>query len=125
MPLSKRPYLHRELAFCYGVGAMAFRLRKRFLALLLPVVLAFAQHSAMAHLVSHHGDKPADPGQALVHLKLCDKCVTAAKLIHLPAGQELRVELLHARCFHSAAVPTPFASAEWTAHACRDPPSSL
>lgn len=104
---------------------MAFRLRKRFVAFLLPVVLAFAQHAAMAHQVSHAGDESGDAGKTLVHLKLCDKCVSAAKLVDLPGSPELRVELLHARYFHSAAAPTPFASADWTAHACRDPPSLL
>lgn len=104
---------------------MAYRLRRRLFAFLLPAVLVFAQHGAMAHLVSHAGDKPADPEQTLVHLKLCDKCVTSAKLVHVPAGQEFRVDLLHTRYFHRAAAPALFASADCTAHACRDPPNLL
>jgi hypothetical protein len=104
---------------------MTDRLKKRLLTLLLPAVLVFAQHGAMAHLVSHAGDKSADPEQTLVHLKLCDKCVSAAKVTHLPAGQELRVELLHAHNFHRAEASAPFSSADCAAHSCRDPPSLL
>ncbi|UCH49510.1 MAG: hypothetical protein JSU95_06960 [Betaproteobacteria bacterium] len=104
---------------------MAFRLRKRFVGFLLPVVLAFAQHTAMAHQVSHASDESSDPEQTLVHLQLCDKCVSAAKVTHLPAGPSFRVELLHGRYFHNAAVPTPFASVDCIAHACRDPPTLL
>ena len=104
---------------------MAYLLRKRFLAFLLPAVLVFAQHGAMAHVVSHASDKPADPEQPLVHLQLCDECVSAAKVSHLPGEQALRVELLHARYAHNAAVLAPFASADPKAYACRDPPSLL
>ena len=104
---------------------MINRLKRRLLTLLLPAVLVFAQHGTMAHVVSHGGDKSADPEQTLVHLKLCDKCVSAAKVTHLPAGQELRVELLHARNFHRAEATAPFSSADCTAHSCRDPPSLL
>ena len=124
-PVLKQRCLRHASAFCYGIDAMAFRLRKRFVAFLLPVVLAFAQQAAMAHQVSHAGDESADPGKTLVHLQLCDKCVSAANLVDVPGSPELHVELLHAHYFHSAAAPTQFASADWTAHACRDPPRPL
>ena len=104
---------------------MTDRLKKRLLTLLLPAVLVFAQHGAMAHLVSHAGDKSADPEQTLVQLKLCDKCASAATVTHLPAGQDLRLELLQAQYCQRAAKPTPLASAESTRNTCRDPPKIL
>lgn len=104
---------------------MARRLRRRLFALLLPAVLAFAQHGAMAHLVSHAGDNAADPEQTLIHLKLCDKCATAAKVVHVPPLQELRIELAHARYELHAATPTFPASVDATRYSCRDPPIAL
>lgn len=125
LPVPKQRCLCRESEFCYLMGAMAYRLRRRLLAFLLPAVLVFAQHGAMAHVVSHASDKSADPEQTLVHLKLCDKCVSAAKLAHLPAGQDSRVELLHAQYCLRAATPTLPASAESNSYSCRDPPAVL
>ncbi|NIO39475.1 MAG: hypothetical protein GTO41_04285 [Burkholderiales bacterium] len=104
---------------------MAYRLKKRFLAWLLPAVLVFAQHSAIAHLVSHGSDKSADPQQKIVHIKLCDKCLSAAKFINASPKQEYRVEPLLA-CYGLAAV-RPFLanSAEVAFQSCRDPPEAL
>ena len=104
---------------------MARRLRRRLLALLLPAVLVFAQHGAMAHLVSHAGDNAADSEQTLIHLKLCDKCATAAKVVHVPPLHELRIELAHACYVLRATVPNHSASAGSAHYPCRDPPLAL
>ena len=101
---------------------MRYQLRQRFLACLLPAVLVFAQHGAMAHRISHASEKSADPKKALVHLKLCDKCVSAEKLVHLPGGTEHRLELTQLRYSHSAALPALFYAALPTRQSCRDPP---
>ena len=57
-------------------------LRKSLVPLLCAVLLG-AQHSALAHVLSHVGDeqRPAND-KTLVHLKLCGKCVSAEKLSH-------------------------------------------
>lgn len=117
--------LRRAFAFCYFTRAMAQRLRRRLLALLLPAVLAFAQHGAMAHLVSHAGDNGADPEQTLIHLKLCDKCATAAKLVHVPPSHELHIELTQARYVLRAAIQNHLASVNSALYSCRDPPKAL
>jgi hypothetical protein len=124
-PVSTQRCLRHESAFWYRSFVMAYRLRRRFLAYLLPAVLVFAQHGAVAHVVSHAGDNSADPEQTLIHLKLCDKCASAAKVTHLPAGQDLRLELLQAQYCQRAAKPTLLASAESTRNTCRDPPKIL
>lgn len=120
-----RRCLRRAPAFCYVTRAMAHWLKKRLLAFLLPAVLAFAQHAAMAHLVSHAGDNAADPEQTLIHLKLCDKCATAAKLLHVSTSQDLRIEPTHACYVLRAATPNHLASADCTRYPCRDPPTAL
>lgn len=104
---------------------MAYLFRKRLIAWLLPAVLVFAQQVALAHLVTHAADKSADSEQTVVHINLCDKCASAAKLIHLPAGQSHRLDLLQTCHVYSGALPALFHPVEATRPAARDPPHFL
>jgi hypothetical protein len=104
---------------------MARLFRKRLIAWLLPVVLVFAQHAALAHLVSHAADPSADPEQTRAHLKLCDECASAAKFIHLGVGQTHHLDLLHTSHGYSAVLAAQSRSADSAQHAARDPPHFL
>jgi hypothetical protein len=104
---------------------MAYLLRKRFIAWLLPVVLVFVQHAALAHVVSHAADPSADPEQTRAHLKLCDECASVAMLEHVGAGQTHRFDLLHTSHGYSAALPAQSRSIDPAQHAARDPPNFL
>jgi hypothetical protein len=111
--------------FGYINRTMARRLRKRLLTWLLPAVLVFAQHGAIAHLVSHGSDKSADPEQTQVHVKLCDKCLSAAKFINLLPQQACHIESAPAQYCLAPVVPQPSVSATAATPTCRDPPKTL
>ena len=104
---------------------MGSRFRKRLISWLLPAVLVFAQQAALAHVVAHAADQSAESEQSLVHLKLCDECASAAKLVHLPAGQSHRIDLLRVGHSYSVALPALFCSAEQVRASARDPPRFL
>jgi len=104
---------------------MASRFQKRLISWLLPAVLVFAQQAALAHLVVHAADQSAESEQTLVHLKLCDECASAAKLVHLPAGQSHHLDLLQAGHSYRAVLPALLCSAEQIRPAARDPPHFL
>jgi hypothetical protein len=104
---------------------MACLFRKRFIAWLLPVVLVFAQHAALAHVVSHAADPSADPEQTRAHLKLCDECASAVKLIHLGGSQAHHLDLLSTSHGYRLALPAQSRSADSAQPAARDPPLFL
>ena len=59
---------------------------RRFLFhVLLACALLLAQYAGLAHAASHLGNEPAKQEQNLLHLKLCDKCVSFEKLSFGPA----------------------------------------
>jgi hypothetical protein len=58
---------------------------RRNLALLLTLLLLFAQQAAFAHAVSHLG-REAPAKEQLAHSKLCGKCVGFEKLTHAAVG---------------------------------------
>jgi len=104
---------------------MARTFQKRLIAWLLPAVLVFAQQAALAHLVAHAAEQSAESERTLVHLKLCDDCASAAKFVHLPAGQSHRLDLLQTGHSYGAAIPALSRSAEPARPAARDPPYFL
>ena len=54
--------------------------KKRLLAWLLPAVLLFGQQAAIAHITEHASGEYDDPESALVHGKLCNKCLSVEKV---------------------------------------------
>lgn len=67
-------------------------LKRCAINLSLSALLLFAQHGALAHLISHinAGQSPASE-KTLVHLKLCGKCVSAEKFTHAAPAQSLHL----------------------------------
>jgi hypothetical protein len=103
---------------------MLNRHRNRFLAWLLPAILLFAQQAAMVHLTLHASGESSDPESALVHAKLCNKCLSIEKLTTAVVDISQRPVLEQHRLRHAAALATNPRSREIPAQSCRDPPKN-
>lgn len=102
------------------------RFLRRAIVVLLPAVLLLAQHSALAHLISHidAGQSPQNE-KTLVHLKLCGKCVSAEKLSHAAPAPCLRVAVADGGDLPSVWRFSSFVSRHSATYRSRAPPQFL
>lgn len=102
------------------------RFLRRAIILMLPAVLLFAQHSALAHVISHldAGQAPASE-KTLVHLKLCGKCLSAEKLAHAAPAQCARMGVAHGGYLPPRATAYAFTSQHSATYRSRAPPQFL
>ena len=103
---------------------MLNRRRNRFLVWLLPAILLFAQQAAMAHVTQHASGESPDPESALVHAKLCNKCVSAEKFTNAVVDINQRPVLEQHRLHHADALAKNPRSREIPWQSARDPPKN-
>jgi hypothetical protein len=97
----------------------------RFVFFVLPLLLILAQQVALVHGLSHlNRDQPPPDESALVHAKLCGKCLSADKLAHAALGTPGITLFSTAQyCLQAAVRPACVAQA-FLPYFSRGPPSS-
>ncbi|HUU73217.1 MAG TPA: hypothetical protein VMW70_11365 [Burkholderiales bacterium] len=104
---------------------MLKRFRNRFLSCLLPAILLFAQQAAMAHLASHAAGEPPDPENSLVHVKLCNKCLSVEKLTSAVTETGQKAGLPQHHFNYNVALAAQPLSRDAIRQSCRDPPETV